>query len=141
MSSEIKIGQYLECCIDLPSINGSAESPVFFWKGNEWLFRSVVKYTTSWSGKWDFEVYLDLKKKHTDLEPCQVKCQIGMKKEEILRSYKFQVSPHYLIWSISLEDLQKKLSSSSQDGNTLNILLFFDGETKPLLKLSKEIGE
>lgn len=134
---EYKIGQYLEWFTDVPVQDEYRDSPVFFLNGNEWFIRLLsvrLGYT------WYFRVSLELKNKHTNIEPCLVKCKIGFKREGCLALCKteFQASDQHEVWAIRAEDLQKKLPADYMAGNLLSLAFYFDDVTKPLLELPKK---
>lgn len=140
MPSEHKVGQYLEWCTDIPIRGESRDSPIFFLKGNEWFFRlSVVQLGYAWY----FRVYLELKKKLKDFEPCRIFCKIGFKQEGFLNLCRaeFELSEHHEVWTIRSEELQEKLPPNYMAGNLMKFVFFFDDVSKPLLERSKKTGE
>lgn len=133
----------LEWCTPLPVLNQPRESPVFLLNGNEWYFRFVVDIC---EGMWCGVVYMELKKRQTDLQSCSVKFQIGFKNEETLGlgDGRFTLSSEQCkVWNMNIAILLSKLNWGYFTGNWIKFIFEFERDDEPIsiLKFNKVTGE
>lgn len=146
MSSEFTLKKlhFLEWSTDLPLEDQPRESPVFLLKGNEWYFQFVLEkcvfLPTNSVLVSDCVLYLELKNKRTNVEPCRGHFKIGFKDKKNFDFFKgeFSVSEHCSIW-YNTEEALKIIEPVTN--KWIKFMFYFDDGTVPILLLSEEKGK
>lgn len=147
MSSEFthKNLHFLEWSTDLPLKNQPPrESPAFLMLRNEWFFRFVLEkcvfLPTNSVLVTDCVLYLELKNKRQNVEPCWGNFKIGFKHKKNFDYFKgeFEVSEHCSIWYNTEETLKLFQPVTSK---WIKSMFYFDDGTVPVLLLSEEEGK